>query len=364
MRMKAILLDLFSSFKKAKPWKKVLLVFLLLMNLFFFTTAVIKVNYEVLTPGSINSIVNTNAEAYDYWVLKIDTDNSPGNVNTVGVYHHKKISYFQYLISKLSDKIDLAPFDPKTDTTKEEDIIRGDLQKDYSIDYALIVAYEAAKEIDPNIHIEYSFQGLRVLAVNRDSRSGLKPGDLITKIDGRSFEKADEFRVILEEFSGDDVIKLEILRNGETLELDSQMMETEDGYKLGIQIHEKMTIDPNKTKPKFERNNKLQSRGPSGGAMMALAIYNALTDKDITKGKVIIGTGEIALDGTVGAIGGVPQKIATAALYGADIFFIGEDNYEEALAAYQEMKALFKPGFRLIKVKEFKDIISELEALP
>ena len=97
---------------------------------------------------------------------------------------------------------------------------------------------------------------------------------------------------------------------------------------------------------------------------MALAIYNALTDKDITKGKVIIGTGEIALDGTVGAIGGVPQKIATAALYGADIFFIGEDNYEEALAAYQEMKALFKPGFRLIKVKEFKDIISELEALP
>ena len=50
---------------------------------------------------------------------------------------------------------------------------------------------------------------------------------------------------------------------------------------------------------------------------MALMIYNALTEQDLTNGKKIVGTGTIERDGSVGVIGGVKYKImgAVCALY-------------------------------------------------
>jgi len=369
MRMKAIFRDLLSWFANAKPFKKCLVLLLFLIHVFLLAITFVKVDYEVLTPGSINPIVATNSQANDYWVVKISTDNRAGNVNTVGVYQHIRVSYFQYLISKLSPKHDVRVYDPETDLSPDEEIIMGTLQKEYSIVDALIVAYEAAKAKNPAVNIEYSFAGILVLWVRKDSRSNLEPGDLITKIDGRSFGDAEEFRTILSEFSVDETFRLTVLRGGKETEVEARKMliknEETNEYeeKLGVGTHEKMVIDPAKTTPKFQINEKLQSRGPSGGAMMALSIYNALLEEDVTKGKMIIGTGTINLDGSVGAIGGVPQKIATAAMYAADVFFVGEANYEEALEAYEELKHLFKPGFKLIEVKTFSDIISELEAL-
>ena len=52
--------------------------------------------------------------------------------------------------------------------------------------------------------------------------------------------------------------------------------------------------------------------GPSAGLMFTLAVYNAVTPTDITGGRKIAGTGTISLDGTVGPIGGVEQKVAAA----------------------------------------------------
>lgn len=361
--MKAIFLDLLSGFKKTRPLKKLLFFILAILNLFLLTITLVKVDKQILTPGDVNATVATNVEDKDYWVIRIQTDNEAGDVNTVGVYQHKRISYFQYLLAKISPWIGIYEYDPKTDLTSEEDVIRGTLQKDYSIEDALIVAYREASKKNPAVHIEYTFQGLVVTAVDKTSESGLIPGDIITKIDGRTFENADGFREILAEFTGTQGFKLTVMRKKEEVVLDSKKILTEDGYKLGIEIHEKMKIDASKTKPTFEINKNLNSIGSSGGAMMTLAIYNALTEGDLTKGKVIIGTGTINLDGSVGPIGGVTQKLATAAMHGADIFFVGEGNYQEALSAYQDMKNLFKPDFQLIMAKNFSDIISNLEAL-
>ena len=43
--------------------------------------------------------------------------------------------------------------------------------------------------------------------------------------------------------------------------------------------------------------------------MTALAIYNYLTEEDITHGKTIVGTGTIDINGNVGLIGGVKYKL-------------------------------------------------------
>jgi PDZ domain-containing protein len=73
--------------------------------------------------------------------------------------------------------------------------------------------------------------------------------------------------------------------------------------------------------------------GPSAGMMFTLEIINQLTEQDITGGERIAGTGTIALDGTVGAIGGVTQKVYAAIDAGAQIVFVPEANYDEAVEA-------------------------------
>ena len=43
---------------------------------------------------------------------------------------------------------------------------------------------------------------------------------------------------------------------------------------------------------------------------------------DITNGQKIVGTGTISLDGNVGAIGGIYQKVICADIMDADIFLV------------------------------------------
>ena len=92
---------------------------------------------------------------------------------------------------------------------------------------------------------------------------------------------------------------------------------------------------------------------------MALMIYNAVTEQDLTHGKKIVGTGTIALDGTVGAIGGVKYKVMGAASEKADIFLVPADNYEEALDVIEEK------GYNMdvVSVSNLKDAINYLEGL-
>ena len=69
--------------------------------------------------------------------------------------------------------------------------------------------------------------------------------------------------------------------------------------------------------------------GPSAGLMFALAAVDLLTPGEMTGGEQIAGTGTISLDGTVGAIGGVRQKIVGALDDGARWFLVPAANCAE-----------------------------------
>jgi Lon-like protease len=69
--------------------------------------------------------------------------------------------------------------------------------------------------------------------------------------------------------------------------------------------------------------------GPSAGMMFALSIIERLTPGDMTGGKHIAGTGSIEIDGRIGAIGGIQQKMAAAQRAGATLFLAPEGNCSE-----------------------------------
>ncbi len=98
------------------------------------------------------------------------------------------------------------------------------------------------------------------------------------------------------------------------------------------------------------------SGGPSAGLMFTLTVYNALSSQDLTGGRIIAGTGTVNLDGTVGPIGGVKQKVAAAEAAGAVYFLCPVDNYADAVSVAQHIK--------VIKIVTVGQAVEFLRSLP
>ncbi|MGF1431158.1 S16 family serine protease [Kitasatospora sp. LaBMicrA B282] len=100
--------------------------------------------------------------------------------------------------------------------------------------------------------------------------------------------------------------------------------------------------------------------GPSGGQMLTLAIIDKLAGNgnggDLTGGRNVAGTGTIADDGTVGAVGGVALKTWAAAHDGATVFLVPRGECSDA-------KVNTPPGLQLIPVDTLTDSLNALTAL-
>jgi PDZ domain-containing protein len=90
--------------------------------------------------------------------------------------------------------------------------------------------------------------------------------------------------------------------------------------------------------------------------MHTIAIIDTLTDGELTKGRVIAGTGTIQPDGTVGAIGGIRQKVVGAEAAGAEAILVPQANYEKALTAEYD-------DIEIVPVATLDEAISYLESL-
>jgi len=96
--------------------------------------------------------------------------------------------------------------------------------------------------------------------------------------------------------------------------------------------------------------------GPSAGLMWSLGITDEITPGDLTGGRTIAGTGEIAVNGQVLPIGGVQQKVVAAEAAHATVFFVPVANADDAAAVAQ--------GIKLVPVKTYSDALDWLEQHP
>lgn len=95
--------------------------------------------------------------------------------------------------------------------------------------------------------------------------------------------------------------------------------------------------------------------GPSAGLMFSLAIYDTLTPGSLTGDKVVAGTGTIDVNGKVGPIGGIQQKIAGAREAGAQLFMVPADNCADA-------KGADNGDMKLVKATTMHDARQSIEA--
>ena len=80
--------------------------------------------------------------------------------------------------------------------------------------------------------------------------------------------------------------------------------------------------------------------GPSGGMIFAIGLIELLTPQDILRSRHIAGTGTITIDGKVGPIGGINEKIRAAAKAGAEIFLAPVGNRQEITTHPEGIKIL------------------------
>jgi PDZ domain-containing protein len=182
----------------------------------------------------------------------------------------------------------------------------------------------------------------------------LHQGDTLVEVNGAPVSGVADITAALEPLAPGDVISVSVLRDGEIVELELELAEREDqpgAPMIGILVGEI-------TEPPFPISIRSGDvGGPSAGMMHSLAIIDSLTEGELTRGRVIAGTGTIALDGTIGAIGGIRQKVVAAEAAGAEYILVPARNYQAALTA--EYRTI-----EIVPVATIDDAVEFLEALP
>ena len=256
------------------------------------------------------------------------------------------------LASFLSEKWDLVKkSDIKYDNeTMKELNEREKLLMDEAVDNAIINAYKYA-----NKEYEILNKYLYITYIN-SSNTELELLDNIISIEGHDITDLESINNVINKYEVGDMVNIVVKREGEYLTVKSAIQDIAGSKKIGIAFSYNYDLETN---PDVEVKIKDNESGPSGGLMMSLAIYNNLVPEDITKGKKIIGTGTIDVDGNVGEIGGVKYKLIGAVNNDAEIFLCPMANLEEAL----EIKEKYGYNIEVIGVSTFEMALKELKKL-
>ncbi len=246
--------------------------------------------------------------------------------------------------------IDASEYKIDTNDSIEDIAYRNRLYLDEANQNAIKVAYTKA-----NKKFEVIDTKFQILYIDKIAETTFKVGDIILEAEGVKITSLDDYKQVTNTKEVGDFINLKVKRDGKKIDAKAKVQLTNNEKLTGIYI---IKIYDYETEPDIDIKFKHNESGPSGGFMMALAIYNKLIKKDLTHGLKIVGTGTIDEDGNVGPIGGVVYKLKGAVKSKADIFFVPEgENYSDALK-YKNQKGY---KIKVIPIKNFDEAIEFLE---
>jgi PDZ domain-containing protein len=157
------------------------------------------------------------------------------------------------------------------------------------------------------------------------SASVLKRGDVLLAIGGVRTDDLTAVRNELQKVTEGGSVQVTVRRGGREQKLVAGTREADGRTVLGIMI------DPQFHFPFSVKIQIDDIGGPSAGMMFALGIIDVLTPGAMTGGNHLAGTGTIDSDGTVGAIGGIQEKMIGARRAGASWFLSPADDCGEVV---------------------------------
>lgn len=257
-----------------------------------------------------------------------------------------------YLLAKILPSWDIVPMEDlalNKEETEEDLMIRDQIYLNDANMNAIYLAYQkAGKEFKVTDVKNY------VIYLDTYSKTDLKIGDDIRKVEGKEITNLSDLQTIVQEKNVGNILTFEVIRDGKNVTCTGEIIKQENNQLLGVALQTSYIYE---TDPEIELHFSENETGPSGGLMLTLAIYDQLVPEDITKGRKIAGTGTIDYEGKAGPIGGVKYKLAGAVSDGADIFIVPNgENYEEAKKLQQEKNY----DIEIIGVDTFEDTLEKL----
>lgn len=326
-------------------FKKYFIVLLvaIIVNLPICLMGTIRTNKTITLKGD-TTIVNE--------VIEIENKNhAVGSFSSIFVVSFDHSTILQNLICEYDFQVEVEDiYEGYLHFSDEELTQMGRIQYQSSLNNSIILAYQEASKTNESIKIDYLFDSFVVSYYSENS--DLRIEDEIIGING--IYAGENFELFKDTFNNQqqgDV--LNVLRKGTEIDI----LLNEKNY-LNYSGYSFYNIDINNTFPKY-KINYTNVGGPSGGLLQTLSNYNALVEEDITKGYKVAGTGTININGEVGPIGGIIQKIYTAYDDNVDIFLCPSENYEEALIAYNKLPKDNK--MRLYSISTFEEALEVLK---
>lgn len=205
--------------------------------------------------------------------------------------------------------------------------------------------------------------GVRVVSVGSDSAAQgvLIAGDVIKQMDGREVNSVDAMTAyMIESVVPESKVSVVLVRGKEQLsvEVPTRLAEATDTTParpvFGISVENEQHMDI----PRLVqyRHYIAHIGGPSHGAMLTLALIDQLTPGGVTHGVKVAGTGTIEADGSIGLVGGIPQKAYAVSRTDAEVFFVPAKSLQAAKEA--------APNLLIVPVQTIDDVIQWLAEHP
>jgi PDZ domain-containing protein len=321
----------------------------------------VKLPYYAMSPGPVESVKDLVT------VNDVATYESDGDffLLTVGL---RQVNTFEWVEAQLDSQIDLIDQEAiRPSGVSQEQVTRSNLEAmNESIDTAVFVALGRL-----GYDVGFLGEGVEVIqgVEGAPADGAMEVGDRYTIVAGQEISTSDDAARIIRSFDVGDTITLEgtrvmtstgdpvetvVSRDPITVEITLVPHPDIEGAPMVGVVFDTLNLSLN-----LPVDVDVDSRnigGPSAGMTYALTLIDLLTPEDLTKGRVIAGTGTIRFDESVGAIGGVRQKIFAARAIGAQIVFVPTANYESALTAAGD-------DIEIVPVDTLQDALDHLEAL-
>jgi PDZ domain-containing protein len=307
--------------------------------------AVTTVPYVALQPGpAINTLGKDDAGGPILVIKGARTYPTDGELDLTTVEVRDHLHLFEALKGWLSSREAVLPREFVYPEDRSEAQNAAENQK------------EMAESQDAAADAALSELGLARISVDSVTKGGasvgkLRPGDVIVSVDGSKVTGAGTLRALIRRHRIGEQVVLGIERAGQPRDVTiTTGRSVEDKTKAAVGIVTKIS---SRVKVDITLSDV---GGPSAGLMFALGIIDKLGPQSLTGGRHVAGTGTIAVDGTVGPIGGIAEKLLGARDVGAAFFLVPALNCAEA-------KKHRPDGLVLSRVDTLHDALASLAAI-
>ena len=189
----------------------------------------------------------------------------------------------------------------------------------------------------------------------------LDPGDRLLEAEGEALSTVDDLVEVLTDNQPGDRIELLIERAGEDAPRTVEVELIDAPGEPGRTIVGFVPFDTTSVRLPFEMDiDTGRIGGPSAGLAFTLSLIDELSAGDLAGGRQVAVTGTIGLEGEVGAIGGLPQKVSAVRQVGVEHFLVPAAQSEQSMERAREIAG---DDVELIAVADLDEALAALEAL-